>query len=126
MDQTHEKGLIGLELLQKGQTKEALNHLNDYLNDIERSNRELDSDDGIMYYNRALAKTALGDSQGAMEDLKTCIKYTRIHQAYFNLADLQVKKGEQQEGLNNLVKAYELGSEDAENALRKYTNYFDR
>lgn len=119
-------GLKALATLQQGNYPEALKLFNEYITMIEGFSKPLDSDDGIMYYNRSIAKEALNDKNGAISDLKKCIQLAEIHQAYFRLADLQSQTGEQQESIKNLVRAYELGSSDAEEALRKYTNYFNR
>lgn len=115
-----------LAVLQQGDYPKALSLLNEYITMIEGFSKPLDSDDGMMYYNRSIAKEALNDKEGAKSDLKIAVKLANLHQAYFRLADLQSQTGEQQESINNLVKAYELGSTDAEEALRKYTNYFNR
>ena len=115
-----------LATLQQGNYPEALKLLNEYITMIEGFSKPLDSDDGIMYYNRSIAKEALNDKIGAISDLKKSVKLSEIHQAFFRLADLQSKTGEQEESIKNLVKAYELGNSDAEEALRKYTNYFNR
>ncbi len=118
--------LKALATLQQGNYPEALKLFNEYITMIEGFSKPLDSDDGIMYYNRSIAKEALNDKNGAISDLKKSVQLAEIHQAYFRLADLQSQTGDQQESIKNLVRAYELGSSDAEEALRKYTNYFNR
>lgn len=115
-----------LATLQQGNYHEALKLLNEYITLIEGFSKPLDADDGMMYYNRSIAKEALDDKSGAKSDLKKAVELAELHQAYFRLADLQSQTGEQQEAINNLIKAYDLGSTDAEEALRTYTNYFSK
>ena len=113
--------------LQQGNYSEGLRLFNEYISMIEGLSTPLNADDGVMYYNRSIAKEALNDKFGAINDLKKAVQLGfENDQCYFRLADLQSQTGDQQESIKNLVKAYELGSSDAENALRKYTNYFNR
>jgi tetratricopeptide (TPR) repeat protein len=111
--------------LQNGNYPEALNLLNEYITRIEGFGK-LSSDDGVWYYNRSIAKEALLDKNGAIDDLKKCLIVTKLHQAFYRLAILQSQCGENKESLTNLVNAYELGNTDAEIQLREYTNYFNR
>lgn len=115
-----------LTTLQQGKYQEALSLLNEYIKtEIESSKLPLDSDDGLMYYNRSIAKEALNDRSGAISDLRKCISISESHHAYFKLADLQSQTSKKLD-VDNLIRAYELGSTDAEKSLRQYTNYFNQ
>lgn len=123
--------LLAVSTLQNGEYQKSLElfnkYISEYMNDGGNiADSELAEQNAQIYYNRSIAKEALNDKAGAILDLKKSVQLFEIHQAYFRLADLQSQTGEQQESIKNLVRAYELGSSDAEQALRKYTNYFNR
>ncbi len=119
-------GLKAIIALQDGNYNVALPLLNEYIKMIEGLNIPLTSDDAVFYYNRSIVKDNLNDVDGAIVDLKKCIKICDLHQAYFALFQLLFyKKNEKQEALNFLIKAHEAGSDKAEPILRINTNYFN-
>lgn len=113
-----------LASLQQGNYPVALKLLNEYIKMLEGITQPLTADDGVFYYNRALAKENLGDIDGAINDLEKCNTLAQLHQAYLRLGSLQQKKGKSDKAISNIIKAYELGSQEAEEILRKHTNYF--
>jgi tetratricopeptide (TPR) repeat protein len=115
-----------LATLQQGNYPEALKLLNEYIKMIEGFSKPLTEDDAAFYYNRALAKENLNDIDGAIIDLEKCNSIANLHQSYLRLGSLQQQKGQSDKSIKNIVRAYELGNQEAENILREYTNYFNR
>ena len=117
-------GALALSKLQNGEFEDALPLLNKYINRLESLSEPLTKDDAILYYNRAVTKEQLNDLDGAVMDLERCNAIASLHQSFLKLGSLQQKLGRSEESINNIIIAYKLGNDEAENILRKYTNYF--
>jgi len=117
-------GVKALVKLQQGNFKEALPLLDEYINMIEGFSNPLTEDDAGFYYYRAITKEQLGDIDGAIIDLEKCNSIASLHQSYLRLGSLQQKQGQSQKSIKNIIKAYELGNQEAEDILRKYNKLF--
>lgn len=117
--------LQAISALQNNEYEKSLDLFNDLIKDnINQS--DLTEHEANLYYNRSIAKTQLDDIDGAITDLKTSIKIHELEQAHFELFRLYEFKDEPQNGLTYLIRAYELGNENAEEILRENTNYFNQ
>jgi len=117
--------LLAISALQNGEHQKSLDLFNNLINNHMNKSNLTDQEAGF-YYNRSIAKTQLNDIEGAINDLKTSIKIHELNQAYYELFRLYQFKEEPQKGLTYLIKAYELGNENAEQILRENTNYFNQ
>ena len=118
--------LLAVSSLQQGEYAKSLKLFNELIDKYTYNKPEYAEQESGFYYNRSIAKTQLDDIDGAIQDLKTSINIYELHQAYFELFKLYHFKGEPQSGMSFLIRAYELGSSEAEKVLRNNTNYFNR
>jgi len=116
---------IAVATLQQGEYEKSLKLFNELIDkyvDLSNPSVQVPS----YYHNRSLAKSHLGNIDGAIEDLNISINISETNESYFELFRLYHHKGEPQNGLKYLIKAYELGNKKAEEILRENTNYFKR
>lgn len=117
--------LLAISALQNSEYQKSLDLFNDLINNHMNKSNLTDQEAGF-YYNRSIAKTQLDDIDGAINDLKTSVKIHELEQAYYELFRLYQFKEEPQKGLTYLIRAYELGNDNAEKILRENTNYFNQ
>ena len=117
--------LLAISALQNNEYRKSLDLFNDLINNHMNKSNLTDQEAGF-YYNRSIAKTQLDDIDGAIDDLKASVKIHELEQAHYELFRLYQFKGEPQKGLTYLIRAYELGNENAEKILRENTNYFNQ
>jgi tetratricopeptide (TPR) repeat protein len=121
-----EKGDAALRLLEKGNFKEALPLLDEYISIIEKEKSVFSIEDVMFYWNRHVAKMNTNNVDGAITDLIKCTQICNFNSAYFELYRIYLNKGQSEIAKKYLVKAYEFGNKNAEDVLRKHSNYFKK
>ncbi len=119
-----EKGDAALKVLSRGEFKEALPLLDEYISIIEKEKSVFTIEDVMFYWNRHVAKMNTNNVDGAITDLLKCTQICNFDSAYFELYRIYLSRKNFEQSLKYLIKAYENGNKEAEVLLRKNTNYF--
>lgn len=125
MEDKNNIGLRAINNVQKGNYREALKQFNTFIENLEHANKELDADDAIMYYNRAIAKTQLSDLDGAVQDLNTAISINpSFYHAFAERGKIYMAKEKYSKAINDYTKSLEINPSNASHYLcqRGYAN----
>lgn len=119
-------GIQAITHLQNGEYQEALKFLDIYIEKLNDSKKELNTDDAMMYYNRSIAKTQLSNNDGAIKDLSTAISIDpTFHQFRAERGRILLAEKRYGEAIQDYTMCLEINPAEAANYLcqRGYANF---